>query len=217
VLQNSVGRETASSSNAIGKSTETSDDIDGFQERKRKKRTNAGEKIPPKTQQATSITTRNFFALLTSQSMETGDSAEVETPKGKGTGRPPPIIVTSNINLLKTQKELDTKLKGVFTIRNTRNGTRLTTQSMDDYTALKAHLESTERNYYTFHPKDEKPIKAVIRHLPIDTPAEDIANELVAMDYKVQNVRQMTTTRQQPEGGRLTQALPLFLITLERS
>ena len=88
---------------------------------------------------------------------------------------------------------------------------------MEDYTTLKTHLQNTKRNYYTFHPKDENPIKAVIRQLPIDTPAEDIANELLAMDYKVHNVKQMTTTRQQPEGGRLTQALPLFLITLERS
>jgi hypothetical protein len=101
-------------------------------------------------------------------------------------------------------------------IRDTRNGTRLTTKSMEDYTTLKTHLENTERNY-TFHPKEEKPIKAVIRHLPIDTPAEDIANELLAMGYKVHNVKQMTTTHQQPAGGRLTQALPLFLNTLERS
>jgi hypothetical protein len=127
----------------------------------------------------------------------------------------PPITVTSNINLIKTQKELDTKLKGVFTIRNTRNGTRPTTKSMEDYTTLKTHLENTERNYYTFHTKEEKLIKAVIRHLPIDTP--DIANKLLAMGYKIHNVKQMTATRQQLEGGRLTQALPLFLITLERS
>jgi hypothetical protein len=138
--------------------------------------------------------------------METGDK---EATKSKGTGRPPPIIVTSNINLIKTQKQLDTKLKGVFTIRNTRNRTRLTTKSMEDYTGLKTHLEETKRNYYTFHPKDEKTIKAVIRHLPIDTPAEDTAKEMLAMDYKVQSVKQITT-RQKPEGGQLTHpaALP---------
>ena len=218
VLQNSVGRTVSPPTNTTEKpSTETSaDDIEGFQDRKRKKRTSTGEKLPSKTQPATSIPTRNFFAPLNSQSMDTGDKEEEETQKRKGTGRAPPIIVTSNINLIKTQKELDTQLLGTFTNRNTRNGTRFTTKSMEDYTTLKTHLENTKRNYYTFHPKDEKPIKAVIRHLPIDTLAEDIANELLAMDYKVHNVKQMSTTRQQPEGGRLTQAKPLF-ITLERS
>ena len=73
------------------------------------------------------------------------------------------------------------------------------------------------QHYYTFHTKAEKPIKAVIRHLPGETPAEDIANELLSLGYKVHNVRQMSTTRQQPEGDRQTQALPLFLITLERN
>ena len=52
-----------------------------------------------------------------------------------------------------------------------------------------------------FHPKAEKPIKAVIRYLPGETPAEDIVNELLALGYKVDNVRQMTTTRQQAQGA----------------
>jgi hypothetical protein len=88
---------------------------------------------------------------------------------------------------------------------------------MDDYSVLKTHLDNNQTHYFTYHPKAEKPIKAVIRHLTGETPAEDIANELQALGYKVHNVRQMTTTRQQSEGGRQTQALPLFLVTLERN
>jgi hypothetical protein len=88
---------------------------------------------------------------------------------------------------------------------------------MEEYTSLKNHIQLNETHYYTFHPKADKPIKAVIRHLPGETPAEDIANELLALGYKVYNVRQMTTTRPQPERDHQTQALPLFLITLERN
>ena len=140
-----------------------------------------------------------------------GDEERKETPKV--TGRPPPIIVATNTNLIKAQREIKTKLKGDFTIRNTRNGFRITTKNMEDYLTLKNHLDQDQTHYYTFHTKAEKPIKAVIRHLPGETPAEDIANELLALGYKVHNVRQMSTTRQQPEGDRQTQALPLFLIT----
>jgi len=80
---------------------------------------------------------------------------------------------------------------------------------------LKNHLDQNQTHYYTFHPKAEKLIKAVIWHLPGETPAEDIANKLLSLEYNVHNVRQMTTSRLESEGGSQTQALPLFLITLE--
>jgi hypothetical protein len=55
-----------------------------------------------------------------------------------------------------------------------------------------------------------------VRHFPGETPAEVIANEQLALGYKVHNVRQMTTTLQQAEGCRQTHTLPLFLVTIER-
>ena len=99
--------------------------------RKWKKRNTKGEKSPPKLQPVTSITTRNFFSLLNSGDMETedsmGDEGRKETPKG--TGQPPPIIVTTNTHLIKDQKEIKTKLKGDFTLCNTRNGFQITTKT----------------------------------------------------------------------------------------
>jgi hypothetical protein len=38
----------------------------------------------------------------------------------------------------------------------------------------------------------EKPIKAVICHLPPDTPTEDISNSLEGLGFSVISVRQMT-------------------------
>jgi hypothetical protein len=38
-------------------------------------------------------------------------------------------------------------------------------------------------------------IKAVIRHIPPDTPAEDISNNLENLVFNVINVRQMTASR----------------------
>jgi len=68
---------------------------------------------------------------------------------------------------------------------------------MEDYSTLKNCLEQNQTHYYTFHPKAEKPTKAVICHLPGDAPTEDTANRLLALGYKVHNVRKMTTSRQQ--------------------
>jgi hypothetical protein len=158
---------------------------------------------------------------LNSVDMDIEDKAGDEGTKGsrqppKCKGRTPPIIITTNINLIKTQREFKTIMKEDITLRNTRNGVRITTRTMDDYSVLKTHLDNNQTHYFTYHPKAEKPIQVVIRHLPGETPAEDIANKLLALGYKVRNVRQMTTTRQQSEGGRQIQALPLFLVTLER-
>jgi hypothetical protein len=52
--------------------------------------------------------------------------------------------------------------------------------------------------YYTYHPRSQKHVKAVIRQLPGDTPAEDISNERMALGFSVVTVRQMTASRPQP-------------------
>jgi hypothetical protein len=57
---------------------------------------------------------------------------------------------------------------------------------------------------------------AVIRHLPIDTPSEEISNSLEFLGFNVINVRQMTT-RRAPKGQSRVEPLPLFLVSLTRN
>jgi hypothetical protein len=49
---------------------------------------------------------------------------------------------------------------------------------MADYSAIKFYLEKNNLHYFTFSSNSEKPLKAVIPHVPPDTPAEDISNSL---------------------------------------
>jgi hypothetical protein len=46
---------------------------------------------------------------------------------------------------------------------------------MADYSAMKSYQEKNNHSF-TYFPNSEKPINAVIRHIPQDTPAEDISN-----------------------------------------
>jgi hypothetical protein len=85
-----------------------------------------------------------------------------------------------------------------------------------DYSAIRQYLEAKHLSYYTFFPKSEKPIKAVIRHLLHDTPAEDISNSLNDLGFDVINVKQMTSKKPGPQ-GRTEVNLPLFLVTLPRT
>jgi hypothetical protein len=64
-----------------------------------------------------------------------------------------------------------------------------------------------------FFPPNEKPIKAVIRNLPHNTPAEDISDGLVSLGFDVINVKEMTTRRSPPEESKVI-ILALFLVTL---
>jgi hypothetical protein len=81
------------------------------------------------------------------------------------------------------------------------------------YSASKCYLVKNNLHYFTFSPKSKKPIMAVIRHLPPDTPAENTSNSLQDLDFNVINVRQMTAS----DGEAYVETLPLFLATLVRN
>jgi hypothetical protein len=131
------------------------------------------------------------------ESYGTEENQQDEAPTGK-TGRPPPIVITATTNLLQLQKIIRGVVKENFEFRNTRNGTRVLTQTLTDFAAVKSYLESRNLPYFTFYPKSLKPIKAVIRHLPIDTPAQDISDGLIDAGFDIISVKQMSSTRRSP-------------------
>jgi hypothetical protein len=59
-------------------------------------------------------------------------------------------------------------------------------------------------------------MKAVIRHLPQNTPVKDISDGLVSLGFEVISVKQIKITRRSPSDISTTINLPLFLITLPR-
>jgi hypothetical protein len=88
---------------------------------------------------------------------------------------------------------------------------------MEYHSAMKSHLEKNNLRYFTLSPNAEKHIKALIRHLPQDTPAEDTSNSLEELRFNVINARQMTATRTAPNGQTQVEPFPLFPFTLTRN
>jgi hypothetical protein len=84
-----------------------------------------------------------------------------------------------------------------FEFRSTRNGTRVIRRSMAHFQSVKSHLGRQNLSYYSF-PKCEKAIKAVIRHIPHNTPAEDISDGLLSLGFDIISVQQMRATRRTP-------------------
>jgi hypothetical protein len=60
---------------------------------------------------------------------------------------------------------------------------------MVDPSAIRSHFESNNLPYFTFYPKSQKPIKAVIPQLRFTTPAEDISNGLMNLGFDVIRVK----------------------------
>jgi hypothetical protein len=147
---------------------------------------------------------------------ETTDKPEEQQPSNNKSGRPPPILLTSTTNLMQLQRKVKDIFTGNFEFRNIRSGTRIVTKEMANFSAIKKFVENNNLSYYTFYPKWENLIKDVIRHLPQNTPAEDISDGLVSLGFDVISVRQMITSRRTPEGTNTINLL-LFLVTLPRT
>jgi hypothetical protein len=80
---------------------------------------------------------------------------------------------------------------------------------------MKFYLEKNNLHRFTFSPNSEKPVKAVIRHLPPDTPVEDISNSLEDLGFNV-IVMQMLANQRAPHGQTYVGTLPLFFVTLTK-
>jgi hypothetical protein len=120
-----------------------------FREQKRRKRNLSDKQSKPKSKtEMTSgsvstpraeLTTRNFVAPLRTEMDLEGDKETTDEEKQGTTTqvrRPPPINLTSATNLLQLQKNIRGIVQGSFEFRNTKNGTRVLTKEMVDYSAL---------------------------------------------------------------------------------
>jgi hypothetical protein len=133
------------------------------------------------------VVRKNYYAPLMTVPME---GAEVcrETPFSDNSiekCRPPPIVLTSEVNLLSTHKDLKAFVNAKFFFRNTASGTRITTKSMADYKIIQKLLGQKCLPFFTFYIKGDKPVKAVIRHLPNNTSSENISVALQELGYEV--------------------------------
>jgi hypothetical protein len=125
-----------------------------------------------------------------------------ETPSSHNNldkGRPPLIALTSEVNLLSLQKDINAVVSGEF-FRNTTSGTRITTKRMADYKATQNLSGQKGLPFFTFYIKGDKPVKAVIRRLPNNNLSEDITVALQELGYEVVSVKQMTAKFPSPEG-----------------
>jgi hypothetical protein len=81
---------------------------------------------------------------------------------------------------------------------------------------MKSYLEKNNLHYFTFSSNSEKPIKAVIQHLPPDMPVEDISNNLEDLGFNT-IMRQMMANQRASHGKTYVENLPLLFVTLTKN
>jgi hypothetical protein len=145
-------------SKSAGKPTEKPAQNEGFQEVRRRKRHSTTETAPtpkkavptgasvPVSTPPKEVATSNSFAPLRAAAMDT-DSAGSEASSCKATApgktnRPPPVILTSAVNLIQLQKQLNGVISEDFEFRSTRNGIRVITRGMADFQSVKSYFDS---------------------------------------------------------------------------
>jgi hypothetical protein len=144
------------------------------------------------------------------------ESSAEEAAAPSKASRPPPVVLTSAANLIQLQKQLKNVARQSFEFRNTRSGTRVVTKDMVDYQAVMSHFDRNSLAYFTFFPKSEKPVKAVLRHLPGNTPTKDISDGLVDLGFDDVSVKQMSSACWSSDGPSPI-TLPLFLVNPPRT
>jgi hypothetical protein len=111
---------------------EQKDRLSEFTEQKRRKQRNSSGQdskkkaaMSPAPYHKAQVPTKNFFAPLR---MKTGNDVTAQQPADQAeqqvqettskAGRPPPIVLTSTVNVMSLQKELKVLLNGSFEFRN---------------------------------------------------------------------------------------------------
>ncbi|GFX27880.1 nucleic-acid-binding protein from transposon X-element [Trichonephila clavipes] len=185
------------------------------QKRKNKKQDSEGFAFPTKSARPTTptpvlepIPTQNNFENLNQEPEQMIDSTqENNSPISK-----PPYPIT-----LKTAKNYRDQLKKIsenfpnISIKTTGDYIKLFPKTEEEKGNL-AHFLELDKNYhfYVTQPKENKPLKVVLKGLPRVTLPEDIQIDLEALGCTISSCSQLISKRTKLE-------LPFFLVTLPRN
>ncbi|GFT35994.1 RNA-directed DNA polymerase from mobile element jockey [Trichonephila clavipes] len=106
-------------------------------------------------------------------------------------------------------EQLKTLTEIIPTLRSKKTGDliKLYTNNSDDYELFQDAVEKLKYQFFIIKPKNERPIKVVVKGLPKDTETRDIHQNVIELGFTVDKVIQLV--------GKITkQPLPVFLINL---
>lgn len=203
-LEQVSGISAANSSQASNGIKRTfSPDLDSFKiPPSHKVARNIQTKIPSKT------VTSNKFSNLDSN-VELNDKSQPPPPKTYGPFKNniKPITIYTKADQIPFLKSLG-EVQGIkFKAKASGEFTKIFPDSQDSYKAIIEYLDNKQVQHYLLPHQTARPVKAVIRGLPINMDIQEIENELKSKEFDIIKISQMIRFRTKTN-------LPLFLIHL---
>ncbi|GFW29204.1 uncharacterized protein TNCV_4132802 [Trichonephila clavipes] len=157
------------------------------------------------------VTVNNSFSDLESENDKDQVAPEENNETAPQKPKPPPPIH------LKIKENIRDQLKSIYQkfpdITNKSSGEfiKLITNDIEEYQALTNFLEEDKDfEFFSLKPKPIKPIKIVIKRLPIFTKTYEIQSDQEEEGFTIENVSQLISMKTKT-------ALPFFPVTLPRN
>ncbi|GFX42211.1 nucleic-acid-binding protein from transposon X-element [Trichonephila clavipes] len=82
-------------------------------------------------------------------------------------------------------------------------------KTSDEHRVVTDHLKEIKEQFYVIDPPDSRPLKVVIKGLPISTEINEIQDDLTSQGFSVEKVAQLTRSKTKAP-------LPIFMVELEK-
>ncbi|GIY62197.1 nucleic-acid-binding protein from transposon X-element [Caerostris darwini] len=119
-----------------------------------------------------------------------------------------PIMIMKPNDIHSFYEKINTDLKTKITCKLTTQYLKLEPETETLHTTITKYLDNTNVPYYLITPKNLRPLKAVLRGLPINTDLDTIKHELTELHFQVINIYQLKKRDQ------ARTPMPLFQIQL---
>lgn len=140
----------------------------------------------------------------------TSQNGEIDDDEKKKKGIPPVIMYE-----IKTWRKIQSELAAIvkFEAKLSEDKIFIRANEIEDYRKLVQHLAGKKIDFHAYEVEAKKPLKVVIKGLPVDSEVLDIEEELVLNNFKPIAVKQFKTHSRR----RTEKLLPIFLISLEKN
>ncbi|GFV84861.1 uncharacterized protein TNCV_4298431 [Trichonephila clavipes] len=158
------------------------------------------------------VSVQNKFSSLAGKEAEITHPPTSNQTAAPNSARPkvPPImfkhkkdnykLIVKNLN--KDFPDCDVKLAGKYL--------KIFTQSSDEHRIVAEYLKEKSEEFYVIDPPDSRPLKIVIKGLPVSTEIGEIQEDFTSQGFCVEKVAQLTRSKTKSP-------LPIFMVELEKN
>ncbi|GFW97907.1 nucleic-acid-binding protein from transposon X-element [Trichonephila clavipes] len=179
--------------------------------RKQKRSPRVKCKKSTRAQTSQPVTVQNKFSSLSVKETENNPttSAQTTAPISARPRIPPIMFKYKKANYREIIKNLnddfpdcEAKLAGKYL--------KIFCKTSDDHRVVTDHLREIKEQFYVIDPPDSRPLKVVIKGLPISTEIHEIQDDLTSQGFNVEKVAQLTRSKTKKA------PLPIFMVELEK-